>query len=1406
MTNKDCTKCLLRSDQVVDDEKIQLLTQYIPYNLIRFIGETDCCVFEKRVQKFEGVVIYFDIIGFTRIVVNYLETKRDIGDLSDTFSEFYSVVIETIREFAGSVYQFAGDSLLISYERFENESKTDNFKRAFTSMLRVLQLSDNYNSVSKDTNGFPLFPKIGIGYGSFNQLFLGSRDLFITPIIIGNAVTSAVQCEQACSKQEIICDSECFSLVKELGLQDYFTEKEGLYELKTIPDSIFDNLTYPDYFDISTLYSEPHFYNRLVAFINPVILQQVKSSYQGFSGEYKDITCIMVRFNGDFAAELYKGETENSFTLLNEIYTVMQNKATRYGGYCVKPDFSDKGVVFPVLFGSPSAIENKERNAVLCAAEILTAAQKHPDISSLSIGIGTGMVYSGEFGGIFRKDYTVIGNSVNFASRFMAYAAAKSAYAILLDENTKKMVNSFCEVNEVTGITCKGYTGLQTAYLLTSIRKSATSVEKKHVLIGRDKEMKQLNDLLKQSMSGHMNFAPIIGDAGMGKTYLVENFIMNATTNSPDVEVLSGSCFQYEETTSFFCWRSIIKKIINMPEDLSDDKAEKMVLEFFTKHFSEEVRWIPVFLNMLGFDFTESEETAEMNILLKQNHFFSIVDRILQNYSEKKSLIIVLEDMQWCDSVSLGMLEYFISSIGSMNILLISVSRENKQISDFFTQMNIPIIHLDQLTDDASSSLAETLLNMDEEEPLLVRKIVATSDGNPFFIENIVHSLVESGTLIEETNGKRHLSQNIKSIQNIIIPTSIQNIILSRLNTLKFEEQIVCKTASAIGKTFYVDCLREVLPEGISEKTLDDSIKDFEIHNIIVKSEKNDSEYCFKHIIIHDIIYDTILDATKKELNLMVLSYLEKKYQNNTSSVAELLEYHAQEAKEYAKLFQYAGEAAKKTERQFSAKDTISHCLTALSAWNKIEGEKDKDAYFRVQLCLGDAYRVLKNIKNATEVFTSVITNCKTKEILAEAYKGLGRCAQEQGEFDNAVTYLEQGLRTNGKHIPKSQIAVYCGIVSEVFSQVWHYGILRSNVRQFKGRELHFEKTYVESLFILNKLYYFGYLEKLAWSSLSNFNIVLHMRNESEQFLEAVGDYAVSLCSVGFAKFGKNLFDKGLEASKNTTNMKAVSIFKSRYAYYYLFFNDPASSIRLLEDASLYFRKIDEQWELMTAEGALAQNYFLVGDFEKSIEGYLETRSLGEELHSAMHIGWSFNKVPFMKYLRNEYTAEEAEKEILHGVELSESTYDHMSLCIHYGHLAYIATHEKQFDNALNYADKIMHENKIYQLGVPHVKISFINAVEAVCEAFNNNAVPKGKESHYWKVAKTALNQITKLSKTHHMLDGPVARATAVYADAKHDTQKARAWYEKSVAALKDSPYKWEYETTLAFGKQKSFE
>lgn len=1401
---KNCKKCLLREEQAVTGTELQLLTQYIPYKIVRFIGGNECCIFDSKLEKFNGTVVYFDIIGFTPIVLNYISTNRDIADLSSTLSEFYSVIIETIRQFGGSVYQFAGDSLLICFEQLAGESLSDNFNRAFAAMLRALELSDNYNTLTGRDNGFVLRPKIGISCGTVYQILLGTRDLFITPIIAGNTVHTAVLCEKECSRQEIILSPEAWAAAADDGLKDYFRETDGLYHLVKMPEWFVERVAVPEYIDTEQFFSNRYFYNRMAAFINPIIRQQTKNSFQGFAGEYKNITCIMAKFDGLFARQIGEEKIENSLDPLNEIYFLMQNKAYRYGGYCTKPDLSDKGVVFPIFFGTPSALENKERNAVLCAVEILLAAKKNTVISSVNIGIGTGMVYSGEFGGFLRKDYTIIGNSVNFASRLMMRAADEGTYSILMDELTKRNTESMCETETVSGITCKGYDGVQTAYLVVKIKETD---RKKHAgaeLIGRSREMQQLSGLFMKSISGAMNIVSVTGDAGMGKTYLVEQFCSDAVQQFPDVRIFYGTCYQYEETTVFFCWRSIIKKIIDMPDDLSDSKAENFTAGIFESYFPEETEWIPIFLNMLGYDFPESRETADIDVSIKQQHFFSLIERLFVKTAELTPVVIILEDMHWCDIVSLNMLEYLAGITGRQKrLFIIAVSRGPRVLTGVSENDHISTLHLDQLSDDAASVLTETLLNMKESEPLLTRKIVATSDGNPFFIENIVHSLIESGTLIEDETGRRILSHNIKNIQNIVIPSSIQNIILTRLNSLKFEEQVICKTASAIGKTFYSDCLRELLPDGISGTTVDKALSDFETHNIIVKDDSDEPEYSFKHGIIHDVIYDTILDATKKELNFMILSYLEKRYEGNYLPVIEKLEYHALAARAYDKVFLYAGIAAKKAERLFSAQDTITHCLTALNAWDEIETDKNETDRYKLLLLLGEAYRTTENYETAKEIFRKVVYGCRTKNIRADALRGTGRCFQEQGRFDDAVNSLEKALKLLGKKAPESLPAVYADIVKESLVQLLNYGLRREHVRQYTDEALYTAETRTDILCILNKLYYFGLPEKIAWSSLVNFNNTLHCRKEVDKFCAAAGDYAVSLVSAGLAVSGKKIFAQGSALAEDTHNMKTRSIFNARYAYYFLFYNDPLRSIQMLEVSADYFRKTGEQWELMTAEGALAQNYFLIGDFAKSIEGYDECGRIAEKLHSVMHTGWKFNKIPFMKYLRGELTAQQAESQLHTGIKLSSSVHDYMTMCIHYGHLAYIASREGNYSQALIYADYIVQENNIYKINIPHVKISYVNAVESICCALKHDAVPAERKAHYIRIAGKSLSVVRRLSREYLMLAGPAARAAALMAAVVgKDRQEAADWYKKSVELLRNSPYRWEYENTLALGRE----
>ena len=259
----------------------------------------------------------------------------------------------------------------------------------------------------------------------------------------------------------------------------------------------------------------------------------------------------------------------------------------------------------------------------------------------------------------------------------------------------------------------------------------------------------------------------------------------------------------------------------------------------------------------------------------------------------------------------------------------------------------------------------------------LIKKIVATSEGNPFFIENIVRSLVDSNILVKNANGKIFVS---KSIKNINIPSSMQHIILAQWNALGFEEQVICKTAAVIGRSFSSDILRILMPEAISDFTYKKALSNFKNHNLILPEPNRDNMYFFKHMSIRNVIYDTMIGSTRRELNSQLLSYLEKEYADNIFSIVERLVYHAQESVDYDKIYKYATLAATKAEKQYALEDTINQYHIALEASKKMDEKPSMEELQFIQMQLANAYRKKGDYKKATSLYIEILKQ-DTKKI-----------------------------------------------------------------------------------------------------------------------------------------------------------------------------------------------------------------------------------------------------------------------------------------------------------------------------------------------------------------------------------------------------------------------------------------
>lgn len=894
--------CILRTDVNATPERLSAMARYVPFRVVKSIGLSTCCFFEKTIEKLTGTVVYFDIKNFTVIVNSYIMNGKDVAELRNTLSDYYSIIIEQIRGYGGSVFQFAGDSILICFEQFYNETAEGCFSRALATMLLAVESSHSYNAVVEKLAGFSLNPKIGIGCGDFYQMLLGGGDQYLTPVVTGDAVNQAIHMEEKCEKPEIVLSSTAYKSAYPLGLEEYFEEKDGAYHLIKEPEGFVNSVEPPDYVDIESLFANPRFYNRVHSFLSESLFNQIKNDVQGFSGEYRTVTCCMVRFDGVFAKVINDQNVAQGFSRLNDIYNMIQKIAVQFDSYCGKPDLSDKGTVFPVFFGTHGSFENRERTAILFANNLINVVKKTRPELVLDIGIASGDVYAGEFGANIRKDFTIVGNTINYAARLMMKAMDKGNFELFIDKRTTSKCKLSFELDEISGLMLKGFAEPQTIYRFRAIKTGLQKINHKCPLLGREAEMATLSKAFDECVTGKSVVMPICGETGVGKSYLASEFVEKVSAKYDDVNVLYSRAYLHEHKTSLYLWRDMIKYLTNIREDMDGEELFSYVQQMYENKYPNERNWSSYFLSVMGYNVKENPLTAWLSAAEKQQYIFSFAQRLLVDYAKGKKLIIVLDDIQWADSLSLHLLAYLFTHSVSESIFVIALTRKTEAIERLFNINHFNVLNLHNLTTEHSIKLAEHLLNFETKDEDLIGKIITLSGGNPWYINIIVESLVSRKALLQNEAGHYYLAEPLKKIK---IPYMIHDLIMSEVGSLAFDSQIVCKNASVVGTTFSIALLSVILPKSITPEILQEAIEEMTFNNLIFVVNEQKRVYSFKNNTIRSAIYDSIVESMRKSLNRSLLRYFEKVYKNNIAGVAKLLAYYAQEAKDTESLEKY---------------------------------------------------------------------------------------------------------------------------------------------------------------------------------------------------------------------------------------------------------------------------------------------------------------------------------------------------------------------------------------------------------------------------------------------------------------------------------------------------------------------
>jgi class 3 adenylate cyclase len=590
-----------------------------------------------------------------------------------------------------------------------------------------------------------------------------------------------------------------------------------------------------------------------------------------------------------------KLDFETVSDLIKGIWKKLDKVVEAHGGYIDK----HLGDGIMAVWGAPFASDNDAEQAIAAGLDLIKALDDFCLVSNipgaellkLRVGINSGAVFAGYIGS--RNEYTVLGDTVNVAARLEQIAEPGT---VVIGENTFRMVRSSFRVKRLESTPVKGkaepvqpYT--IEGYLNPSNRPRYQSADSLVTnMVARDAEIARLDEMLQLSCaSKHPQMALIYGEVGIGKSRLMLEFNNRLQEQLESANIFSTRSLAQTSRIPYYLWRVMLRNHFGMrDDDKPNDAVEKWNrgLSNLWENASENARSdaTRVLGEIIGLSSNTNKPTSE-----KQHHIFFMVTDLLHRISQSKPLVIFIDDLQWADHESLQLLSFLLSlNEPKMPLLVVGAARPEFLKTQPQWHNMTRSIQLSPIAFDAELvSLAYPDLQSLPDEILSV--VAAKAEGNPYFMEEIVKSLIKSGSLNQAVS--------IEDIQQRLlakIPESLSATLQARLDNLSREARAVVLMASVVGRVFWVGSIiaqtksaglpgimpMNNVPDSVVERFIQDGLRQL-VRAELAFPRKNsqfseDQEYIFKNTFLRDVAYSLIPNRNRAQMHQVVAEWLEK--------------------------------------------------------------------------------------------------------------------------------------------------------------------------------------------------------------------------------------------------------------------------------------------------------------------------------------------------------------------------------------------------------------------------------------------------------------------------------------------------------------------------------------------------
>jgi class 3 adenylate cyclase/tetratricopeptide (TPR) repeat protein len=670
------------------------------------------------------------------------------------------------------------------------------------------------------------------------------------------------------------------------------------------------------------------------------LTQKILAQKDKIEGERKQVTvtfCDMERFT----SLTEKLGSEETYALMDQVYEILIRKVHDYEG--IVNELTGDGII--ALFGAPIALEDAPQRAIRSAlaihremskfSEKIKSESRIPPIK-MRIGIHTGSVVVGTLGNDLRVEFKAVGDTVNLASRMEGLAEPGTTY---VTEETFRLTEGFFRFESLGPKAIKGKEERVKVYRVIgpSTRRTRFDVSAERGLtpfIGRERELELLLDGFERVKAGKGQAFSIVSEAGVGKSRLLYEF-RKAVVNE-DVTFLEGRCFSYSRGVAYHPFIETLKSNFNVQEEEGDQEIREKVKRGLKIIGVDETSTLPYFLELLSVKESGIDQIP-MSPEARKNRIIEALKRVSLKGSEMRPLVMAFEDLQWLDKSSEDVARNLLESIPGSRVLLIFTYRpefvHTWGAKSFHNQLT-----LHRLSNRESLEMVTHILGTKEIERALEELILEKTDGVPFFIEEFIKSLKDL-KIIERKDNAYRLS---KDIQQLTIPSTIQDVIMARVDSLPEGAKEVLQTGSVIEREFSHALIKRIT--GIPEQELLSNLsvlKDSEL--LYERGIYPQSTYIFKHTLTREVVQDSILTKRKKKLHEEIGNAIEELHKDNLSEHYEVLAEHYFLSENYGKSAEYSRLASRKAEKTASLNDAIAYskkrvaCIERLSRTDDVE-------------------------------------------------------------------------------------------------------------------------------------------------------------------------------------------------------------------------------------------------------------------------------------------------------------------------------------------------------------------------------------------------------------------------------------------------------------------------------------